>query len=153
MLEQKGWHLRIEDFTSDLVKFADRMYYDGPLLSHYTTRSRFKYYLFHWIDNDAERNRWLVMEVTLAHLFDYISDTRTLFDITQQEYNNKLLVVDTDPSGTFTFGLLVSATELHPDYVPEKESYFEAENVLASMPNYVALFQDSRRSVMHAEYL
>lgn len=153
MLEQKGWQLRVEDFTGDLVKFADLVYYDGPLLSHYTTRSRSKHYLFHWLDNDTERNRWLVMEVTLAHLFDFLSDSRTLLDITQEEYNNKLLVVETDSTGVFVSGLLVSVTELHPDYLPDTDSYLEATPVTELMPNYVTLFQNAQHPVKHAEYL
>lgn len=153
MLEQKGWQMRIEDFTDNLVKFADLVYYDGPLLSHYTNRSRTKHYLFHWLDNDTERNRWLVMEVNLSHLFDYLSDTRTLLDICQQEYNNKLIVAETNPTGAFTSGLLVPITELNPDYLPESDSYFEASLVMEMMPNYVTLFQTAQQSVKHAEYL
>lgn len=153
MLIQKGLQLLVEDFANDLAKFADLVYYDGPLLSHYINRSNNKNYLFNWVDNDTEYNRWLVIEVTLAHLFDYLTDTRTLHDIINQGYNDKLLIIDTNAAGVFISGKLILASELHPEYTPEFDSYFGIKDVLESIPQYVTLFQNSRTTVKHAEYL
>ena len=46
---------------SKLIKVADLIYYDGPLLSHYVS-NKGENYLFYWVDVDNEYNRWVVSE-------------------------------------------------------------------------------------------
>ena len=40
---------------SKLIKVADLIYYDGPLLSHYVS-NKGENYLFYWVDVDNEYN-------------------------------------------------------------------------------------------------
>lgn len=41
---------------SKLIKVADLIYHDGPLLSHYVS-NKGENYLFYWVDVDNEYNR------------------------------------------------------------------------------------------------
>lgn len=136
------------DFAGGLVKVEDLIYYDGPLLSHYRNEAD-KHYLFSFADTDDKANRWLVLEVTVAHLYDYLTASRTLYDIAQQDYNNKLLVVDTDGEGEFTQALILAATELSADYWPAEDSCFQ----LTMPPSYDAFFEKRKAQVKYPEYL
>jgi hypothetical protein len=149
MTQQPGWQLRAQDFMQDLVKVDDLIYYDGPLLSHYSNRNKTKHYLFNWLDYDSDYNRWLVLEVSLPHLFDYLSNKRTLLDIMRQEYNNKLLVTDMDAEGVCTNALLVFSSELLPEYVPVTDSYYGEEMA----PSYAAFFEKVQQEFDYAPYL
>lgn len=148
MTAQQGWRISAQDFTKDLVKVEDLIYYDGPLLSHYRTEAG-KQYLFSFADTDDQANRWLVLEVTVPHLYDYLTDCRTLLDICKQEYNSKLLLVDTNGEGDFEQALLVAAETLPADYLPDADSYFE----LAMPPSYEAFFEVYKAQVKFAAYL
>lgn len=148
MKTQKGWRVNATDLMQELVKVEDLVYYDGPLLSHYRTEAG-KHYLFSFVDTDEVANRWLVLEITIAHLYDYLTDSRTLFDIYQQDYNAKLVVADTDGQGDFVQALLVPSSELDPEYLPEPASYFE----LAMPASYDAFFEAHKAQVSHAAYL
>lgn len=148
MKTQKGWRINAADFRQELVKVEDLIYYDGPLLSHYCTDAG-KHYLFSYVDGDDTANRWVVNEVTVAHLYDYLTNNRTLHDIFQQDYNTKILVVDTDGEGEFTQVSIVSCVDLAADYLPDEESYFE----LAMPPSYEDFFEKYKAQVGFAAYL
>ena len=49
---------------SKLIKVADLIYYDGPLLSHYVS-NKGENYLFYWVDVDNEYNRWVVIRTDI----------------------------------------------------------------------------------------
>ncbi|WBA42948.1 hypothetical protein [Hymenobacter canadensis] len=153
MLHQPGLPFAAEGLTAELTKFDDLLFYDGPLLSHYVHKQLNKHYLFHWVDNDETSNRWLVLEVSMPHLFDYLSDDRSLHDIIKQPYNTKLLVVDTNSEGQAVLGLLVDERQLHADYVPEPDSYYEAAPTAEMPAHYQALFAEANTQVGHALYL
>lgn len=148
MKTQKGWRINAADFQQELVKVEDLAYYDGPLLSHYRTEAG-KHYLFSYVESDDTANRWVVSEVNVAHLYDYLTNSRTLLDIFQQDYNTKLLVIDTDGEGEFTQALVVSYADLSADYLPEEDSYFE----LAMPPSYEVFFEKYKEQVAFALYL
>lgn len=140
--------MNADDFQQELVKVEDLVYYDGPLLSHYCTQAG-KHYLFSFAEADDNANRWLVLEVTVAHLYDYLTDARTLRDICQQDYNSKLLVLDTNGEGDFVQVLFSEIGDLVPDYLPEEDSYFE----LAMPSSYDAFFEQHKAKVEYANYL
>jgi hypothetical protein len=49
----------------DFRRVEDLIYFDGPLLVHYTNQ-RQQDYLYHWVDNDEDGNRWLIYRVAQA---------------------------------------------------------------------------------------
>jgi len=153
MVHQLGWEINIDDFTKGLEKYEDLLYYDGPLLTHYVNLSINKHYLFHWVDNDSTHNRWLVIEVSVSHLFDYLSDKRTLYDISKQEYNSKFLIVDTNGIGACTKAAVVEAPLLLPEYQIDSDSFFEAVEGFVMPTKYQLLFAGAIDTVMDIEYL
>jgi hypothetical protein len=79
MESQPGWQLRPEDFRTGFEKVDDLVYYDGPLLSHYSApEGKAPHYIFKYIDQDEQFDRWLVMETSLPHLYDYLYECSAL---------------------------------------------------------------------------
>ncbi|MEJ7658615.1 MAG: hypothetical protein WKG07_02755 [Hymenobacter sp.] len=148
MKPQRGWPLSAEAFTSELVKIADLIHYDGPVLSHFKSQSN-KHYLFSWIDFNEDSNRWLVFETTLIHLYDYLTDAKSLAQIVSESYNNNVIIISTDANGTCADALLVPYDDLIPDYRPEVDSYFE----LAMSEEYEILFEAARADIAFAGHL
>lgn len=151
METQPGWQLRPEDFRTGFEKFDDLIYYDGPLLSHYTAPgSKPPHYLFSCVAQNEEFDRWLVIETTVPHLYDYLTNSRSLRDIIEQEYNHKVYVADANASGDFEQVLLVPRSELLQAYLPSESSYYG----LTMSEDYVTYFNDeAKREVPYARYL
>ena len=57
---------------SKLIKVADLIYYDGPLLSHYVS-NKGENYLFYWVDVDNEYNRWVVIRTDIFSIQQYLA--------------------------------------------------------------------------------
>ena len=56
---------------SKLIKVADLIYFDGPLLSHYMSDNG-ENYLFLWVDADADYNRWVVTRTDILSIQQYL---------------------------------------------------------------------------------
>jgi hypothetical protein len=149
MKTQPGWPFETLAFTSGLLKQGDLIHYDGPILSHYTSHSKKKHYLFSWVDYDDVFNRWLVLETTLVHLYDYLTNAVSLADIFEEAYNNRVIVLHTDATGTCSNGLLVPSDELIPDYQPDADSYYE----LAMPVQYEQYFEKVKADIAFAGHL
>ncbi|ALW86306.1 hypothetical protein AUC43_15180 [Hymenobacter sedentarius] len=149
MKAQHGWALSAESFVSNLVKYGDLVAYDGPLLSHYVSYPRAKHYLFSWIDYDDTSNRWLVLEVSYRHLYDYLTDAKSLADIFEEPYNSKVIVLSTDTAGICSNALLVECEDLIADYIPEADSFYE----LAMPARYEQLFAAEGSEISYAQHL
>ena len=151
METQPGWQLRHEDFRKGFEKFDDLVYYDGPILSHYTAPGGGPpHYLFSCVVQDESYDRWLVLETTIPHLYDYLTNARTLRDIVDQGYNSKLYVADANAEGNFEQVLLVPRTELLSAYLPAEDSYYG----LTMADDYATYFnEEAKREVPFARYL
>jgi hypothetical protein len=151
MKTQLGWPLSAEAFASGLLKQGDLIQYDGPILSHYISRSasKKKHYLFSWVDYDETYNRWLVLETTLVQLYDYLTNAISLADIFEEPYNNRVILLHTDAAGTCSDGLLVPADELVADYQPDVDSYYE----LAMPASYEKYFENAKADLEFAGHL
>lgn len=149
MKAQPGWALSAEGFVSNLVKYGDLIAYDGPLLSHYISYPRAKHYLFSWLDYNDTDNRWLVLEVSYRHLYDYLTDVKSLADIFKEPYNSKVIVLSTNTEGVCSDALLVECEDLIADYVPEADSFYE----LAMPARYEQLFASEGSEISFALHL
>lgn len=151
MESQPGWQLRPEDFQTGFEKVDDLVYYDGPLMSHYSSpMGKAPHYIFKYVDQDGQLDRWLVMETSLPHLYDYLTNARSLRDILAQDYNRKVYVADADEAGDFTQVVLSSRTELLPTYLPLENSYYG----LAMSDDYATYFETAaEKEIPFASYL
>lgn len=147
MKNQQGWPFDAPSFIRDLTKIADLAFFDGPILTHYKTKSN-KNYLVSWTDYDQENNRWLALEVAHSHLYDYLTDAKSLLSILKESYNNIVFLFSTNSEGASSEGILVPSDNLITDYQPDEDSYFES--VMPAV--YTGIFADYK-PVEYAERL
>ena len=89
---------------SKLIKVADLIYHDGPLLSHYVS-NKGENYLFYWVDVDNEYNRWVVIRTDIFSIQQYLEKKSTLHSIITQPNDGFVYTVDIDDIITLAFAI------------------------------------------------
>ena len=116
------------DWLNDLVKVSDLIYYEGPLLSHY--QSLFgEDYLFYWVDTDDTYNRWLIINVSIIKLQDYLNRKISLYQLITELDAGLVYKVDIDKDIRFHNLELLYIHELPESYLPNKNSLYSFEPI------------------------
>lgn len=120
----KGYDIQF-DFNG-FKKIADLIYFEGPLLSHYVS-SKGDDYLFYWVDQDENDNRWLVQRVSLSNLQKYMAKAISLRELIENPNDGFLYCVDVDSATHYHNVKLVQPSDLSEQYLPAPDSYYEFE--------------------------
>jgi len=115
-----------------LNKISDLIYYEGPILSHFTDKAG-KSLLYLWVDNDSKHNRWLIFEVDKSSLVNYLHRSITLRDLILRNKKDFLLLADINEDLNIESSNLISKENLPEIYLPKESSYFDF-----SIPNVYA---------------
>jgi len=109
---------QIQNALKSLIWIRDLQWMDGPLLSIFRDPKSGSHYIFHWVDCDSEKNRWLVCEIAeeaLVRLEEGLADLRESLT-----GSTLLFLVDFDSDGSYSTTYLVpNITELPNEYLPE----------------------------------
>lgn len=117
------------DFNIEsLTLIADLIYFDGPFLSHYAS-SQGDNYLFYWIDEDEQCNRWMIIKVNLQVIQDYISHKTTLYALIKDRVEKSVYIVDLDDELNVCNLCLANLNDLPDDYFPDEDSFYEFEPI------------------------
>lgn len=108
---------------SNLIKVEDIIYYDGPLLSHYIDEHK-NNYLYYWLDNNDDFNRWLIILVNHDHLYEYLNGQRNLRSIFIQDYNKTAITIDIDDNVVKQNCLFIKMPDLPEDLLPQENSFY-----------------------------
>lgn len=119
-----GFNLKF-DF-SKLIKVADLIYFDGPLLSHYMS-SKGENYLFYWVDVDNEYNRWVVIRTDIFSIQQYLEKKVTLYSIITHPNDGFVYMVDIDNEIRYHNIKAISIDDLPEEYTPMENSYYTFE--------------------------
>lgn len=111
---------------SKLIKVADLIYYDGPLLSHYMS-SKGENYLFYWVDVDNVYNRWVVIRTDIFSIQQYLEKKITLHSIITQPNDGFVYTVDIDDNIHYHNTKIVPIVDLPEEYTPMENSYYTFE--------------------------
>ncbi|KQC07840.1 MAG: hypothetical protein APR54_05525, partial [Candidatus Cloacimonas sp. SDB] len=111
---------------SSLIKIADLINYDGPLLSHFVN-PKGDNFLFYWVDVNENYNRWLLIRIDLYTLQNYLQKKIPLHDIVSNPNDGFVYSVDIDHDINYTNSKMVFAFNLFEEYIPSKESFYEFE--------------------------
>lgn len=122
----KGFDIQF-DFST-FQKISDLIYFDGPLLSHYVS-GKGDDYLFYWVDNDVQNNRWLALRVNMTNLQKYTSKLLTLRELIENPNDGYVYCFDIDNDLHYHNIHLVQPSDLPEDYLPEEDSYYEFEPI------------------------
>jgi hypothetical protein len=119
----------IKELPFSLERVGDLMYYEGPLMSILKDNLG-NAYLYDWVDSDDDNNRWLLYQITLSQLNDYINNKSSHFSLINNPVNDIVFVVDKNISGVVQNCFVCSPNKLPYDYLPETNIEFEKEDSL-----------------------
>ncbi|WP_372772363.1 DUF6575 domain-containing protein [Mangrovibacterium sp.] len=116
------------DWLNDLVKVSDLIYFEGPLLSHYQSISGDDY-LFYWVDTDDTYNRWLVFNVNIVKIQDYLNRRISLYKLITEIDSGMLYKVDIDKDIQYHNVVMLYVHKLPESYIPDTDSIYCFEPV------------------------
>ncbi len=111
-----------------LIKIADLINYDGPLLSHFVNLKGDNY-LFYWVDVNEKHNRWLLFRIDLYSLQNFIKKKITLYEMITNPNDGFVYVVDIDDAINYHNCKMVIPSNIIDEYLPKKDSFYEFEPV------------------------
>lgn len=132
--------------TNDLRKVVDLIYFDGPFLSHYVSKSG-ENYLSYWVDCDDNNQRWLVFRVGIHFLQNYVNKKKSLYELIKGVDDGFVYAVDISEDGTQSVPLMIFLTDIPDEYLPTVDSYFdfsyekESDVAALSMTEQCGLFE------------
>jgi hypothetical protein len=118
-----GQTIEVSPF-GELVKEADLIYYDGPLLSLYSSGSG-DLYLYYWCDADSEVNRWIVSRVLQDRVNRYLRRRMTLRELLLSPADGFCYVNDISSNLETVRLSIVDPGDLPDSYRPGEQSYHE----------------------------
>jgi len=109
-----------------LIKVSDLIYFDGPLLSHYTSEKGDNY-LYYWVDVDDVYNRWLIIRTDIFSIQQYLDKKISLHSIVSDPNDGFVYAVDIDSNAVYHNIKVVKINDLPENYLPSFESYYDFE--------------------------
>jgi hypothetical protein len=106
---------------SELNKVCDLIEFDGPLLSHYQNASKSNF-LFYWIDNDYDVNRWMLIEVNDDDFADYLHCLTPLKSLILS--NASVIITHINRDMSYTETVFVAKDQIPSSYLPDDDSFF-----------------------------
>ncbi|WP_439555915.1 hypothetical protein [Dyadobacter sp.] len=157
-MEQLQGILLSEFPYSDLNKVSDLIEFDGPLLSHYRD-SNDNNFLFYWIDNDENLNRWMLLEVDTDDLWSYVHSDVSLRDIIRAKANVIITHIDRDLN--YSENLFMPVSQLPQSYLPVDDSYYPFDipseyyksNIESQPGAELAMFKHQEEFIADNQYL
>lgn len=125
-MDIKGLNINFQ--ISDLIKVADLIYFDGPLLSLYVSKNG-ENYLFYWVDIKEEFNKWMFLRVDVRSLKRYLDKKTTLYDVILSSNDGLVCFVDIANDISYHNIIAVPVKEIPDEYLPDEDSYYEFEPV------------------------
>lgn len=105
------------------VQMTDLIYYDGPLLSHFVSKTG-KDYLFYWVDIDEKFNRWMFFRVTPTVIQSYLDKKLSLREIICGLEEGFVSFVEIDDEANFLNTKIVKISSIPEEYLPSSQSYY-----------------------------
>lgn len=105
------------------VQMSDLIYYDGPLLSHFVSKTG-KDYLFYWVDIDEKFNRWMFFRVTPTVIQSYLDKKLSLREIICGLEEGFVSFVEIDDEAIFLNTKIVKISSIPEEYLPSSQSYY-----------------------------
>lgn len=112
-----------EKFLPNFKWKRDIHYFDGPLLSEYTTDTG-DIYIFHWCDVDTNLNNWLAVRVTRRSLIEFTSGLLSTYELlTKRNQDKNPLIMSIDNNGHMVKAKYVPYQSIPEEYLPETDAF------------------------------
>lgn len=129
----KGKTIAHQEFQNLLIRVADVVNIEGPLLTLFLHTNR-QLYLFDWVDRDTESNRWLIYRTNRALLNRFINKDISHFELLMSD-ESYVYKIDIDHNLDWHNFQQVAKKSLPNSYLPLKNVYYEQSDC----PNYLRL--------------
>lgn len=136
-----------KDFPyKDLKKVSDLIYYEGPMLSHFSNGK--DSFLYLWVDNNDSVNRWIVIKIDDNILANYFKKRISLKYILETS-NTYILFTDINEKLNNISNVLLPIDKIPESYLPSDESYFNFplppiyEHIIANTTYVTDLIENS----------
>jgi hypothetical protein len=129
----------IKELPFSLERVGDLMFYEGPLMSILKDNLG-NAYLQDWVDSDEKNNRWLIYQISLSQLNDYITNKTSHFSLVNNPTNDIVFVVDKNSKGIIEKCLVCSPNRLPYEYLPDTNIEFEKEDS-RGLKNIIEFFE------------
>lgn len=121
MVHLEGYNI---PFAFDnLIQMSDLIYYDGPLLSHFISKSG-ENYLFYWVDVDETYNRWMFFRIHPNVIQKYLDKKISLKNVILGLEEQYVYFVEVDDESNFLNPRIVALNELPEEYLPTDRSFY-----------------------------
>lgn len=107
-----------------LRKVTDLIYFDGPFLTHYVSKSGDNF-LSYWVDCDDENQRWLVFRVGINSLQNYVNRKKSLYELIKDVEDGFVYFVDIREDGSPSVPLMIFLSDIPDEYFPMLDSYYD----------------------------
>ncbi len=116
----------LNNFNLDkvLIRIADIVNFEGPLLTLYENIENSRLYLIDWVDRDSQFNRWLIYQCHPKTLYKFIKKQISHYDLFISD-ENQCIKIDIDKNLVWRNPILLNKTNLSKNYQPEKDVFFE----------------------------
>lgn len=105
----------------------DIQYFEGPLLSEYTTNKN-ETYAFHWCDCSDDLQRWMVVRVSPRSLLELTAGLITIRELLIDRSQDRApLLIDMNDDDEIIFSQRVQIQDLPVEYLPKKDVFISSE--------------------------
>ncbi len=122
-----------QEFQNLLIRVADVVNMDGPLLTLFLHANR-QLYLFDWVDRNTESNRWLIYRTNKSLLNRFLNKEISHFQLLMSD-ESFVYKIDIDNKLDWNNCLQVPKKSLPNTYLPSKDVFFEKNDC----PNFSRL--------------
>lgn len=129
----KGKIVAHQEFQNLLIRVADVVNMDGPLLTLFLHANR-QLYLLDWVDRDAQSNRWLIYRTNKVLLNRFLNRDISHYQLLMSD-ESYVFKIDIDNKLDWNNCLQVPKKSLPNSYLPSKDVFFEKSDC----PNFPRL--------------
>lgn len=119
--------ITINKLDVELTYGGDLIFYEGPLLTHYSNpRDPNEHFFYKWVDSDDIHHRWMIFKITVDDLLLFFDGNWTLLDLIR--INPFCYFVDIADNLKIERRFICSTEAIPEDYLPSATSIFDANH-------------------------
>lgn len=112
------------NFKNSLLRIADVVNFEGPLLTLFQDSITKNLYLFDWVDRDISSNRWVVYRCNLDTLNQFIKSKISHHDLFMSD-ESVCYLIDIDKNIVWNNSQKIIKQDLPESYLPQRDVFFE----------------------------
>lgn len=109
----------------NLVRIGDLVNFEGPLLTLFSDQERKSLYLYDWVDNDHQYNRWLIFQGEPRKILEFVNQRISHYELFATPVEPYYYSVDIDGNLNFTNYRKIMTNQVPQAYYPDRQAFFD----------------------------